>query len=561
MLWHGSGTAVAGVGRQPVSVGTLPRECQPLNRVLAWVDTDRRLRQAGGVPTDPSPRRRGLGWLPRPRGDGGAALAAAAPRRRRSTCCPGSPACGRGRAPSTPVPRWSWPGCGPRARPVFGGDADVLFLTADALEQAGRPELAARQAARLLAGGAARVADLGLRATGARCHARWPGPGPPWSPSTATRSRRALTAANVEALGVADRVRGRRRRRRRPGGRGRGRSRGATRPRWTRRAGRGGRRLLDPSSGPRRGRRWRRSWTACRVGASRWRRAWTTTASPTAWRRSGSSVGGSIVEALLWGRGRRRPGAGPPSSATASSRSSPPTPTPGPAPVGPVRGVAARARPAPSSGPAWSPTVGRRLGATLIDPTIAYLTSDAAADSPGSRSYRVDEVLPFSLKRLQGPAAGAGRRTGRRQEAAGHPIEPEALRRQLRGPGSGSAVVVVTRRGRRARPCWCASRCGCRRPARLSPAQRVTTSWAASCRRRGPDPTARPRRPRAASPAPPPSPRCRCTAAGWAPAATMPAVAQRSSAERAQPGVGRHTAAEHQVVDAVVAAGARRPWR
>src|SRR4051812_8468772 len=32
-----------------------------------------------------------------------------------------------------------------RARPVFGADADVLYLTADTLEQAGRPQLAARR--------------------------------------------------------------------------------------------------------------------------------------------------------------------------------------------------------------------------------------------------------------------------------------------------------------------------------------------------------------------------------------------------------------------------------
>src|SRR4051812_49882523 len=51
-----------------------------------------------------------------------------------------------------------------RARPVFGADADVLYLTADTLEQAGRPQLAARRARRLLACGATSVADLGCAA-------------------------------------------------------------------------------------------------------------------------------------------------------------------------------------------------------------------------------------------------------------------------------------------------------------------------------------------------------------------------------------------------------------
>ena len=61
-------------------------------------------------------------------------------------------------------PAWELARLRARARPVFGADADVLFLTADALEQAGRPELAARRAARLLAGGATQAADLGCAA-------------------------------------------------------------------------------------------------------------------------------------------------------------------------------------------------------------------------------------------------------------------------------------------------------------------------------------------------------------------------------------------------------------
>ena len=69
---------------------------------------------------------------------------------------------------------------------MFGADADVLLLTADTLEQAGRPELAARRAARLLAGGRADGGRPGLR--GRHGHDRaGPGRAPTWSPSTATR--------------------------------------------------------------------------------------------------------------------------------------------------------------------------------------------------------------------------------------------------------------------------------------------------------------------------------------------------------------------------------------
>ena len=52
-------------------------------------------------------------------------------------------------------PAWELARLRARARPVFGADADVLFLTADTLEQAGRPALAARRARRLLADDAA----------------------------------------------------------------------------------------------------------------------------------------------------------------------------------------------------------------------------------------------------------------------------------------------------------------------------------------------------------------------------------------------------------------------
>jgi hypothetical protein len=84
------------------------------------------------------------------------------------------------------------------------------------------------------------------------------------------------------------------------------------------------------------------------------------------------------------------------------------------------------------------------LGATGVDPTIAYLTSDAPSPSPWVSSHRVTDVLPFSVKRLKAllRARGVGRVTVKKR---GSPIEPEALARQLRGPGEATAVVVVTR--------------------------------------------------------------------------------------------------------------------
>jgi hypothetical protein len=155
------------------------------------------------------------------------------------------------------------------------------------------------------------------------------------------------------------------------------------------------------------------------------------------------SVGGTIVEALLWGRARtttwrratlvRDDGV---LELTADA-------DPGPAPAGPVRGWLHEPDPAVIRSGLVAP-VAADLGATLVDPTIAYLTSDAPSDGTWVRSYRVDEVLPFNLKKLKAllRVRGVGRVVVKKR---GSPIEPEGLVRQLRGPGAATATVVVTR--------------------------------------------------------------------------------------------------------------------
>jgi hypothetical protein len=155
------------------------------------------------------------------------------------------------------------------------------------------------------------------------------------------------------------------------------------------------------------------------------------------------SVRGSIVEALLWGRGvsatwRRatvvRDGATSELTADAD---------PGRADAGPVRGWLHEPDPAVIRSGLVS-LVAAELGATLVDPTIAYLTSDDRARSPWVTSHRVDEVLPFNLKKLRAllRARGVGRVVVKKRGSA---VEPETLARQLRGPGAGTATVVVTR--------------------------------------------------------------------------------------------------------------------
>ena len=339
-------------------------------------------------------------------------------------------------------PAWELARLRARARPVFGADADVLLLTADTLEQAGRPPLAARRAARLLAGGASTAADLGSAAgTDAIALARA-------GASVVAVDRdpvaRELTAANAEVLGLAGRVRV-------VAGdvvelvaaASHGQVAGAAAAVLDPARRDGGRRLLNPD-------RWSPPWSSVTTLLDRVPASVVKVAPgldhdrvPSGIEAEWVSVGGTIVEALLWGREpsatwRRatlvRDGAVHELTADAD---------PGPATTGPVRAWLHEPDPAVIRSGLVAP-VADALDATLIDPTIAYLTSDARADSPWVSSYRVRDVLPFNLKKLRAHlrTRGIGRVIVKKR---GSPIDPEALTRQLRGPGSDSAVVVVTR--------------------------------------------------------------------------------------------------------------------
>jgi hypothetical protein len=339
-------------------------------------------------------------------------------------------------------PAWELARLRSKARPVFGPRADVLFFTADTLEQAGRPGLAGRRATRLLAGGVDRAADLGCAAgTDALALAE---AGAVVVAVDRDPVARALTEANAAAAGLSDRVEVRDADvvelvRAASGGEVAGCPAATLDP--ARRA--GGRRQLDPD-------RWSPPWATVEQLLARVPRSVVKVAPgldhdrvPAGVEAEWVSAGGSIVEALLWGPGlaatwRRatlvRDGELLELAADAA---------PGPAPAGPVRGWLHEPDPAVIRSGLVS-VVAADLGATLVDPTIAYLTSDAPAGTPWVSSYRVDEVLPFNLKKLKAllRARGVGRVTVKKR---GSPIEPESLARQLRGPGDGSAVVVVTR--------------------------------------------------------------------------------------------------------------------
>ncbi|CAM5782687.1 class I SAM-dependent methyltransferase [Cellulomonas persica] len=80
----------------------------------------------------------------------------------------------------------------------------------------------------------------------------------------------------------------------------------------------------------------------------------------------------------------------------------------------------------------------------LVDPTIAYVTSDELAATPFATAYRVLDRMPFGLKRLRTylRERGVGRLTIKKRGTA---VVPEQLRRQLDLRGDATGTIVLTR--------------------------------------------------------------------------------------------------------------------
>lgn len=87
--------------------------------------------------------------------------------------------------------------------------------------------------------------------------------------------------------------------------------------------------------------------------------------------------------------------------------------------------------------------LGHRLGASQLDPDIAYLTTASAVPTPFARGWQVEAWFPFSLKRLRQALRqrGVGQVTVKKR---GSPLQPEALIRDLKLKGDQQRVVFLT---------------------------------------------------------------------------------------------------------------------
>ncbi|WP_443729010.1 class I SAM-dependent methyltransferase [Streptomyces bambusae] len=88
--------------------------------------------------------------------------------------------------------------------------------------------------------------------------------------------------------------------------------------------------------------------------------------------------------------------------------------------------------------------VAAAVSGRLIDPTIAYVTSDELVATPYATAYEITDVMPFNLKRLK--ALLREREVGiLTVKKRGSAVEPEELRRKVKPQGPHSATVFLTR--------------------------------------------------------------------------------------------------------------------
>lgn len=91
-------------------------------------------------------------------------------------------------------------------------------------------------------------------------------------------------------------------------------------------------------------------------------------------------------------------------------------------------------------------TLAPLLRARAVDPSIAYLVADRVTPTPWARAYEVVERFPYTRRALQD--ALTRRAVGQVVvKKRGFPLEPDAVRKQLKLSGPHALTVVLTRRG------------------------------------------------------------------------------------------------------------------
>jgi hypothetical protein len=86
----------------------------------------------------------------------------------------------------------------------------------------------------------------------------------------------------------------------------------------------------------------------------------------------------------------------------------------------------------------------RSLGATMVDSSIAYFSSDATHSSPLFQGFQVLDQAPYTPKNVVALIAGADLRELEIKKR-GIDIDPAALRKTLPLTGSGRGVLILTR--------------------------------------------------------------------------------------------------------------------
>jgi SAM-dependent methyltransferase len=323
-----------------------------------------------------------------------------------------------------------------RAAAKFGAAAAELFFTRDGLEQASRPEVADHHAARMVKAGARRVVDLGCGVgTDAMAFARA-------GLDVVAVDRDAQVAdvarANLDAAGFpATRV-----------------LVGAAEELWATMADRGTGVFCDPARRNSRSRSWRvedlsPDWsfvtgllagpqpTGIKLGPGL-----PHTLIPAGVEAEWLSSRGDTVEVGLWSGSLAESGrwsalvlSEHPQRLVTVVSGSPPVDRPRRylyEPLGAVircRGVA---------------TLADQLDAALLHPDLAYLTADAASDTPFASRFAIMASFPFRGDSLRRWTTDNG--IGVLEiKTRGLDLDPAVLRRRLRLRGRGSATVVITR--------------------------------------------------------------------------------------------------------------------